>query len=149
MSSLASYREYTKRLIGVWSDALEADMRETVIVASDGSIKDRTPGRISAAIASERAQGKWPTKIPCPALLIFAQHSWADLLPGLRLDDGAKKEITKAGAELQAARRSQIEAFRRDSPLGKIVELEHTDHHCFIQRRERVVEEMRKFLAGS
>jgi len=149
MSSLDAHREYAKRLIGMWSDALEADMRETIILASDGSVKDRTPGRISAAIASERAQGKWPTKIPCPALLIFAQHSWTDLLPGLHLDDAAKTEIIKAGVELQAARRSQIESFRRDSPLAKIVELEHTDHHCFIQRRERVVEEMRRFLEGS
>jgi pimeloyl-ACP methyl ester carboxylesterase len=148
-SSLDSYRDYEKRLLGMWSAALEADLQETVIVASDGSIKGRTPGRISSAIAAERAQGKWRlTKIPCPSLLIFAQHSWADLLPGLPLDNAAVAEIIKEGAELQAARRSQIEAFRRDSPLAKIVELEHTDHHCFIQRRERVVEEMRKFLGN-
>jgi pimeloyl-ACP methyl ester carboxylesterase len=150
MSSLDSLREYGKRLMGLWSDALEADMRETVIVASDGSIKYRTPGTISSTIASERAQGKWHlTKIPVPSLLIFAQNSWTDRLAGLHLDDATVAEITKAGAELQAARRSQIEGFRRDSPLAKIVELEHTEHHCFIQRRERVVEEMRKFLADS
>jgi pimeloyl-ACP methyl ester carboxylesterase len=149
VSSLDSYRNFEKRLMGgLWSDALEADLRETVIVAKNGSIKDRTPGRISHAIVSERARGKWNfTKIPCPALLIFAQHSWKDLLPGLHLDDATAAEITGAGAELEAARRSQIEAFRRDAPLAKIVEMEHTDHHCFIQRRERVVEEMRKFLA--
>ena len=109
----------------------------------------RTPGWISSAIAGERGKGKWPTKIPAPALLIFAQHSWMDLLPGLYLDEATRAEITKAGAELQAGRRSQIEAFRRDSPRAKIVELEHTDHHCFIQRKERVVEEMQKFLADS
>jgi hypothetical protein len=150
VSSLDSYRKYRKRLLGnLWSDALEADLQETVIVAKDGSISGRTPGRISSVIVGERAKGKWPTKIPGPALLIFAQHSWMDLLPGLHLDEAARVEIIKAGAELQAARRSQIEAFRRDAPLAKIVELEHTDHHCFIQRKERVVEEMQKFLADS
>jgi hypothetical protein len=51
--------------------------------------------------------------------------------------------------ELQAARRSQIEAFRRNSPLAKIVEMEHTDHFCFIQRWERVAEEMQNFLADT
>ena len=147
-SSLDSYRNYGRRLMGnLWSDALEADLRETVVVASDGSVEGRTPGWISSAIASERALGKWPTKIPCPALLIFAQHSWADLLKGLHLDDKTAAEIIKAGAELQAARRSQIEAFRRDSPLARIVELENTEHHCFIQRPERVVAEMLSFFA--
>lgn len=151
VSSLGSYRDYEKRLLGnLWSDALEADLRETVIVAKDGSVSGRTPARISRAIVSERAAGKWRiTKIPVPALLIFANHPWTDYLPGLHLDEETTSEIVKAGAELEGARRSQIEAFRRDCPLAKFVELAHTIHHCFIQRRERVVEEMQKFLADS
>lgn len=147
MASLDSYREYQKRLLGnLWSAAFEADLRETIVVYRDGSIGARTPGWISSAIAAQRAQGKWPTGIPCPALLIFAQHSWADLLTGLHVKEATVSEILKADAEVQAARRSQIEAFRRDSPLARIVELEHTGHHCFIQRRDRVVEEMQNFL---
>jgi non-heme chloroperoxidase len=150
LSSLASFRRYEQLLMRAWSPAAESDLRETIIVNSDGTVRGRTPGWISSAIASERARGKWRlTKIPVQALLIFAQHSWTDLLPGLHLDDATTAEIIKAGAELQAARRSQIEAFRRDSPLARIVELENTDHHCFIQRPERVVEEMRKFLADT
>lgn len=150
LSSLESFRKYEQLLMRAWSPAAESDLLETIIVNSDGTIRGRTPGWISSAIVSERTQGKWHiTKIPGPALLIFAQHSWTDLLPGLHMDDAATAEIIKAGAELQAARRSQIEAFRRDSPLARIVELENTDHHCFIQRPERVVEEMRKFLADT
>jgi len=151
VSSLGTYRDYEKSLLGnLWSDALEADLRETVIVAKDGSISDRTPARISRAIVSERAAGKWRiTKIPVPSLLIFANHPWMDYLPDLHLDEETTAEIVKAGAELEAARRSQIDAFRRDSPLAKIVELAHTVHHCFIQRRGRVIEEMQKFLADS
>jgi non-heme chloroperoxidase len=151
MSSLGSYRDYEKRLLGnLWSDGLEADLRETVIVGKDGSISGRTPARISRAIVSERAAGKWHiTQIPVPALLIFANHPWTDYLPGLQLDEETTAEIVKAGSELEDARRSQIEAFRRDSPLARIVELAHTDHHCFIQRPKRIVEDMRKFLADS
>jgi pimeloyl-ACP methyl ester carboxylesterase len=147
-SSLNSYRDYEKPLLGnLWSDALEADMRETVLVAKDGSITDRTPAWISKAIVSERTAGKWRiTRIPGPALLIFANHPWTDLLPGLHLDEPTASEIIKAGAELDAARQFQIEAFRRDSPSARIVELAHTVHHCFIQRRERVIKEMQEFL---
>jgi|SRR5450755_3816286 hypothetical protein len=54
VSSLGSYRDYEKPLLGnLWSDALEADLRETVIVAKDGSVSDRTPARISRAIVSD------------------------------------------------------------------------------------------------
>jgi pimeloyl-ACP methyl ester carboxylesterase len=150
LSSLDSFRKYEQLLMRAWSPAAESNLLETTIVNNDGTVQGRTPGWISSAIVSERSQGKWrATKIPGPALLIFAQHSWADLLSGLHLDDATTAEILKAGAELQAARRSQIEAFRRDSPLARIVELANTEHHCFIQRPERVVEEMRKFLADT
>ncbi len=148
LSSLDADRNYGKRLMrNVWSDAAEADLQETVIVNGDGSVRGRTPGWISAAIASERAKSKWHiTKISVPALLIFAHDPWADLLPGLPLDEAATAEIKRASAEMEEARRSQIEAFRRDSPQAKIVELDHTIHQCFIQRKDRVVEEMQEFL---
>jgi hypothetical protein len=59
LSSLDNYRAWEKRLLGnVWSNAAESDLRETVVIAYDGSVQSRTPGRISAAIASERAKGK-------------------------------------------------------------------------------------------
>ena len=148
LSSLDADRKYQRRLMGnVWSDAAESNLRETVIIASDGSVQDRTPGRISAAIVSERAKGKWHiTSIPVPALLIFAHNPWTEMMAGLSLDTSQIAEITKAWADLDAARRSQIEAFQRDSPHVVIVELDHTVHHCFIQRRERVVKEMKRFL---
>ena len=148
LSSLDADRAWEKCLLGnVWSNAAESDLRETVMIANDGSVKSRTPGRISSAIASERAKGKWHiTSIPVPALLIFAHNPWTEMLAGLDLDTRQIAEITKAWADLDAARRSQIEAFRRDSPQATIVEMEHTVHHCFIQRKERVVEEMRRFL---
>jgi pimeloyl-ACP methyl ester carboxylesterase len=148
LSSLEHDRAWEKRLLGnVWSNAAESDLGETVVIANDGSVQSRTPGRISAAIVSERAKGKWHiTSIPVPALLIFANNAWTEMLAGLDLNTRQIAEITKAWADLDAARRSQIEAFRRDSPKAEIVELDHTVHHCFIQRKERVVEEIRPFL---
>jgi pimeloyl-ACP methyl ester carboxylesterase len=148
LSSLENDRAWEKRLLGnVWSNAAESDLRETDIISNDGSVQSRTPGRISGAIVSDRAKGKWDsTSIPVPALLIFANNPWTEMLAGLDLDTRQIAEITKAWADLDAARRSQIEAFRRNSPQATIVEMEHTVHHCFIQWKERVAEEMRRFL---
>lgn len=151
LSSVDVFRAYEKRLMGnVWSDAAEDDMRETIIIAADGSIKSRSPGRIGGAIAGERAKGKWRiTKIPVPALMIFAHYPWTEMLPNAVLDAQTIAVIKKQGAELEAARRSQIEAFRRDTPQASIVEMDHTVHHCFLQRQERIVGEMRQFLDDS
>jgi pimeloyl-ACP methyl ester carboxylesterase len=148
LSSLEKDRAWQKRLLGdVWSNAAESDLQETVVIAKDGSVQSRTPGRISGAIASERAKGKWhTTSIPVPSLLIFAHNPWTEMLAGLDLPRQEIAEITKAWGELDAARRSQIEGFRHDCPQATIVELDHTVHHCFIQRKDRVVEEMRLFL---
>jgi pimeloyl-ACP methyl ester carboxylesterase len=148
LASVDALRVYEKRLMGnVWPDAAEDNLHETSIVADDGFVKSRTPGWISSAIVSERAKGTWRiTKIPCPALLIFAHNPWTGMLRGLDLDQQTIAEIRKAWTELDAARRVQIEAFRRDSPRATIVEMDHTVHHCFIQRREKVVGEMRRFL---
>ncbi len=148
LSSLGNDRAWEKRLMGnVWSNAAESNLRETVMIAKDGSVRGRTPGRISAAIVSERAKGKWHlTGIPIRALLIFAINPWTDMMAGLDLNTRQIAEITKAWVDLDAARRAQIEAFRRDSPEATIVELDHTVHHCFIQRKDRVVEEIRQFL---
>ena len=147
-SSLDADRAYEKRLLGnIWSKATESNLRETVAIANDGSVKSLTPGRISSAIVSERATGKWhTTSIPVPALLIFAKNPWTEMMAGLDLDARQIAEITKAWTDLDAARRLQIEAFRRDSPHATIVEMDHTVHHCFIQRKERVVDEMQRFL---
>ena len=131
----------------VWSVASEANLREQVIVSDDGSIKLRSPPGAGAAIMKDQAAGKWSiTKIPVPALLIFAHNPLSDLLSGVTLDEGAVAEIKKASDELENARRRQMDAFRRDAPKSRILELDHTDHRCFIQRRGEVVREMNRFL---
>jgi hypothetical protein len=59
-------------------------------------------------------------------------------------------ERTKAEEFLRTLTRHQkeeIERFRKSVPNGKVIELPDTDHHCFIQREDDVVREMRAFLA--
>jgi hypothetical protein len=69
-----------------------------------------------------------------------------DLLPQAKLDTDAIAEIRKATDEIEAARRGQIEALKRDSPKARVVEYDHIDHYVFIQRREEVLKEMKRFL---
>jgi hypothetical protein len=80
------------------------------------------------------------------ALLIFAHSPFSDTLPYLNLDDATAAEIRRANDIRERARSVQIEAFRRDSAKAKIVELDHTSHYCFIQRREAVLDKMQQFL---
>ena len=42
--------------------------------------------------------------------------------------------------------RKNIEKFRTETVSGNVVELESTDHYCFIQRREEIAQLMREFL---
>ena len=41
----------------------------------------------------------------------------------------------------------QIERFRKEIPNGRVIELTNTDHHCFIDRENGVVREMRELLS--
>lgn len=148
LSSVNSCRTYQKRLMRSWSAAAEADLHETNVINPDGTLRDRTPSRIYDAILNANARTTWKTtKIPSRALLLFADNPWSDLVSGLDLDPETASQIKAAGAAMQAARQAQIDAFRRDAPLAKIVILEHTVHQCFIQRRARVAQEMRRFFA--
>jgi pimeloyl-ACP methyl ester carboxylesterase len=144
--SLSNFREFQKWAHrNVWSDAAEANLRQQVVVKDDGSIMQRTPPRVAAAI--QKDQAAWNiTRIPVPALLIFAHPLIADSLSQAKMDGESAVEIRKASDEIEDARRGQIEALRRDSLKARIVEYEHTDHRCFIQRREEVVTEMKHFL---
>ena len=146
--SLDNYREFQKRLwLNVWSDASEANLREQVLVNDDGSVQQRSPGRVSEASFKDRDAGKWRiTRIPVPALLIFANGLIADRLSRVTLDESSIVEIRHASDEVENARREQIERFRRDSPKARIVILDHTLHRCFIHKPKEVLAEMKQFL---
>jgi len=148
LGSLEAFREFQRGIHGnVWSDASEANLHEQLIVNGDGSIKLRSPARVEEAILRDGAVGKWKlTRIPVTGLLIFAHNPMSDQLSRVTLDASSAAEIRKASDERENARRGQIEAFRRDSSKAQIVEFDHTDHRCFIQRREEVLKEMKRFL---
>jgi pimeloyl-ACP methyl ester carboxylesterase len=132
-----------------WSDSSEINLRHALVVHDDGSVawrSDPASDEMNKSNSDENAAHWNFTNIPVAALLIFAHSPFADTLPYLKLDGQTAAQILKASDIREKARRAQIEAFRRDSPKAKIVELDHTSHYCFIQRREAVLDEMLRFL---
>jgi hypothetical protein len=145
LASLDNYRRYLTWVHRSWSGASEANLREQVEAGADGRFTVRmTPG-ISAQFDADRSNW-FVTKMPVPALFIFSGNPLADLAQGLAVDSVLMQEIEAADVATQAQRRAQFDAIRRDSSQARIVELEHTAHRNFIHQRDRILEEMRRFL---
>jgi pimeloyl-ACP methyl ester carboxylesterase len=146
MASLDNYRRFLTQIHRSWSEAAEANLREQVEVRPDGTFTPRMSPKVNAQFWADRF--KWfVTKMPVPALFVFSNNPMADLAQGLAVDAALANEIQSADMAMQARRRAQIDAIRRDSPQATIVELEHTAHRNFIHKRDRTIEEMRRFLA--
>jgi pimeloyl-ACP methyl ester carboxylesterase len=143
-ASLAGYRKWWERNRGFWSDAVEADLRETSL-ASDGTIK--------ATLSREAGQGIFKnateyrpdyTKIKVPALSFYA-------INGLQLWVPQNEEARRKAQEFLdnvnlPYQRKNIEKFRREMRNGRIIELKDSHHYLFIKNQDEVVREMRKFL---
>lgn len=143
-ASLAGYRGWWTRNRGFWSDAVEADLRETSL-ASDGSIK--------ATLSREAGQGIFKnaadyrpdyTKIKAPALGLYALSGiplWVPQTEEARRR--AQEFLDQTNAPYQ---RKNIEKFRTEMKKGQVVELKNSHHYLFIKNRDEVVRKMRKFL---
>lgn len=118
--SLSNVRAFAKAGPGhrnVWSEAAEANLRQQVVVKDDGSIMRRTPPRIAAAI--QKDQAAWNiTRIPVPALLIFAHPLIADSLSQAKMDGDSAVEIRNASDEIEDTRRGTAMRKRLASSAG-------------------------------
>jgi non-heme chloroperoxidase len=142
--SFDAYRKYLQFIHGAWSAASEANLRQQIIEGPDRTITPRMPPSVSAKIID--GANLRQTRIDIPALFIFAINPIADSANGLAVSGALKKQIESADKAMEVVRKAQIEAVRRDSPQARIVVLEHTSHRCFIQKKDRVIDEMRRFL---
>ena len=114
---------------------------------SDGSVSPKTPASINEAANQDRLKGKWQiTTVRAPALFILAHNHLTDFLTGTNVDQDIIGEVMRATAETDLADTERTNKLRHDSPGATFVELDHTDHHCFIQRRDQVLGAMQRFL---
>ena len=89
-------------------------------------------------------------KVAAPALS-FAVVGWSPAMDRrVRSLPAAERQQAEAFRDelLLPAQRGEIERFRKGARNGRVVELPDTDHHCFVQRRDRIAREMRAFLLG-
>jgi non-heme chloroperoxidase len=132
-----------------WNVACEADFRATRITSANGvSIGASTrdvlfAGLLDSAITSPPDF----SKVTAPALAVFADHRFEGLLNSLERSGNTKgAPLVREALHLQ---RQQIERFRERVKDAKVVELADTDHMCFTQREQEVVDVMRSFLNSS
>lgn len=150
--SLDAYRNWYKtKRYGFWSDAQEADMREGTIVSSDGSISGIVmPPSVFQAIerGAQESQPEY-SRVKAPALALYSLKTMESWFPWLT--SHVNSEVQREAQDLlnnvlMPYTRKNIETFRMEMVSGKVLELENTDHYCFIQRRDEIAPLIREFL---
>ena len=144
-----AYRKWLQRKrYGFWSDALEADMHDTVTATPEG-IKFVMPSYVGEALM-KGTQESHPdyTKVKAPALSFYAISSMSSffwLTP--EVDARIRKKASDFLDEYVIPnQRKQIERFKREMVKGKVIEMPNTSHYCFIHKQDEVVREMQAFL---
>lgn len=149
LESLDSFRRWVSRM-SFWSDACEANMREIMVFSPDGKIlREVKSGKVSRLLmqGTENSHPDY-SKIKSPALSIAVvgfSSKVSDMVKALPEPARSKTEDYLSG--LTQLQKQEIERFRKAIPNGRVIELSNTDHHCFIQKENEVVREMRAFLA--
>lgn len=146
--SFESIHKWSVKNIKPWTDAWEAELRETSKFSSDGKyLGEEMPDRVNQALRknTEEFHPNY-TKVKAPALSFYA-------LPDVELwvqkytDAASRQKMRDFLERLELPhQRANIEQFRREMSNGRVVVLPNTDHYCFIQRQEDVVRDMRAFL---
>jgi pimeloyl-ACP methyl ester carboxylesterase len=149
LESLDSFRRWVSRM-SFWSEAWEANLREMMVFSPDGKIlRQAMPGKVSRLLM-QGTKDSHPdySKVTSPALSFAAvgfSSKVSDVIKALPESERSKAEDYLR--KLTQFQREEIERFRQQIPNGKVIELSNTDHHCFIQRENEIVHEMREFLA--
>jgi pimeloyl-ACP methyl ester carboxylesterase len=143
LSTLAGYRRWWERNRGFWSDAVEADLRETSL-APDGSIKSTLTREAGQGIFKNASERPDYTKIKAPALSFYAISGLPLWVPS---DEESRRKAQEFLDNVNAPyQRNNIEKFRKEMPKGRVVEVSNSHHYLFIKNQDEVVREMRKFL---
>jgi pimeloyl-ACP methyl ester carboxylesterase len=127
-----------------WTDELEAEWRtrpaydvvrrRRVLLAQYADDASREPRRYAA--------------LPAPALAIVSEETVDTVYPWLAADDTVRRR--RADEHLRGARaawrRAEVARFAQEAPRARVVAFP-AHHFAFVFQRERVVPEVRRFLA--
>ncbi len=129
-----------------WNDACEADLRATCIVTPQG-ITARSSTPASAWEALGVVYFSTPrdfASLRCPIQAFFADHRLQRFVPPTGDPNHARvQQIVDHAMDWW---HSQIRSLKQKVPAARVVEMDDTDHFCFIQRQDEVVRDMKSFL---
>ena len=151
MEPLDSFRQWVSRM-SFWSDAWEANLREIMVFSADGKIlKEVKPGKVTRLLMQGTVDSHPDyTKIRSPALNIAVVGFSSRLSNFVQtLPDATRAKAEGALSKVKDFQQQQIERFHKELPSARVVVLTNADHHCFIDREDEVLREMREFLRGS
>lgn len=149
LESLDSFRQWVSRM-SFWSDAWEANLREMMVFSADGKIlKEAKPGRATRLLMQGTIESRPDyTKIRSPALNIAVVGFSSRVSDFFKtLPDSTRAKAEDSLSRVAQFQQQQIDRFRKEIPNGRVIVFTNTDHHCFIEREDEVLREMREFLA--
>ena len=131
--------------LGAWSASMDRNLRETYAVSADGVLRPvGAPEWWSAFRADMNAGRYFETRISHPTLMFFAVDLDQERLK--QFDEVTRADIRPLAEETDRRRQVQIEEFRKNGPLVRIIEMPATAHYCFVHKPQDVIREMRNFL---
>jgi non-heme chloroperoxidase len=147
-SDLASFSALQKWDAQVYGFRMpEAEFRQTWDSTSDGRVGKARDFPGSQVFMTIMTSMKRFTKIPVPALVIFAiphvQETWIDKITDPAVREAAKVYFTK----IDALTEKQAKAFEDGVPSARVIRLRGA-HFIFLSNESDVLREMRAFLTG-
>jgi pimeloyl-ACP methyl ester carboxylesterase len=124
-----------------WSEAMEASLRVNFTIPNP----EKRNRALGLMVESEARPEH--SKIKSPALMITVINPGAYVARQLKaLPQERRKAVDDFLFEARQMKEKEAELFRKQIPRGRLLMLTNADHHCFIDREDEVLREMRAFL---
>lgn len=142
LASLDAYRNHVRGLKqGVWSEAMEANLRDGIAIQPDGTVSDVMPRSIEKALLRGSIESNADyTRVKHPTLSF---HTVLTAIPELPSEMEAMRQFLE---RLQRWQNDQIRLFKMAGPHIRVIEMPGAPHYFFISEPEETVREMKAFL---
>ena len=134
-----------------WTEGMQATAQDLVAVQPDGSVQLHITEAVEVGFFSQLLAFHPPfDAVRSPLLGIFADEHPDVFLPPEAPDSLVAEVETWWGDFYQPWREGALRQFRQGAPAARVVMLDHTRHTALPwQRRDTILAEMRRFLAGT
>ncbi|HMJ65919.1 MAG TPA: alpha/beta hydrolase [Candidatus Binatia bacterium] len=146
--SLDSVRRWQKRMNNGWSEAWEATLRVHFSPDGNAFLNQERRSRALGMMLEPGAEAQQDfTKIKSRALNITVVGFPSNMVNYFKaLPEPRRKSIDEFFSSVNRVKEKETERFRKELPGARVVAFTNADHHCFIDREDDVVREMRAFL---